>query len=64
METLQSRIESLLHELVADGSELGIQVAVYHRGRLVVDASDGVMSPAPDARPVSLKWVWHVVHPD
>lgn len=53
METLQSRIESLLHELVADGSELGIQVAVYHRGRLVVDASDGVMSPAPDARPVT-----------
>lgn len=53
METLQSRIESLLSELVADGSELGIQVAIYHRGRLVVDAVAGVTSPASDARPVT-----------
>lgn len=53
MTSPQSRIESLLNELVADGSELGIQVAVYHRGRLVVDAVAGVMAPAPDARPVT-----------
>lgn len=53
MTSPQSRIESLLNELVADGSELGIQVAVYHRGRLVVDAVAGVTSPAPGARPVT-----------
>jgi CubicO group peptidase (beta-lactamase class C family) len=53
MSNAQSRIETLLHELVADGSELGLQVAVYHRGNLVVDAVAGVMSPAPGARPVT-----------
>jgi CubicO group peptidase (beta-lactamase class C family) len=53
MNTAQSRIETLLHELVADGSELGLQVAVYHRGNLVVDAVAGVMSPAPGAPPVT-----------
>ncbi|CAM3099694.1 serine hydrolase domain-containing protein [Rariglobus hedericola] len=53
MSSPQTRIESLLRELVADGSERGLQVAVYHRGRLVVDAVAGVMSRAPDAPSVT-----------
>ncbi len=53
MSSPQTRIESLLREVVADGSERGLQVSVYHRGRLVVDAAAGAMSSAPDARPVT-----------
>jgi CubicO group peptidase (beta-lactamase class C family) len=60
MNSPQSRIESLLAELVADGSELGIQVAVYHRSRLVVDASAGVMSPAPGAPPVTAETLFPI----
>lgn len=39
---LQHRIRSLLDEFVATGAETGLQVAVYHRGALVVDAVAGV----------------------
>lgn len=53
MNSLQARIETLLCPLVADGTELGLQVAVYHRGRLVVDVALGALSGAPDAPPVT-----------
>jgi CubicO group peptidase (beta-lactamase class C family) len=46
MKKLQPAIESLLNRLVAEGEERGLQVAVYHRGELVVDASAGVADPA------------------
>lgn len=49
----QQRIDALLRQLVDGGAELGLQVAVYHRGRPVVDAAAGAMSSAPDARPVT-----------
>lgn len=52
MDSAQSRVESLLRQLVADDVELGLQVAVYHRGRLAIDVAVGARSSAPDALPV------------
>lgn len=43
---LQARIESLLCRLVDEKQERGIQVAVYHRGCLVVDAWAGAADPS------------------
>jgi CubicO group peptidase (beta-lactamase class C family) len=39
---LHDTIQTLLNNLVAEGKERGIQVAVYHEGKLVVDAWAGV----------------------
>ncbi|MEM1057819.1 MAG: serine hydrolase domain-containing protein [Verrucomicrobiota bacterium] len=39
--SLQSRLEALLRDLVATGTERGAQVAVYHRGELIADAWGG-----------------------
>jgi CubicO group peptidase (beta-lactamase class C family) len=35
-------VQSLLDELVGSGEELGLQVAAYHQGRLVIDAWAGI----------------------
>ena len=35
-------VRSLLEDLVASGEELGLQVAAYHKGRLVIDAWAGI----------------------
>ncbi|MGI5422786.1 serine hydrolase domain-containing protein [Actinomadura luteofluorescens] len=42
MASLQQKVQSVLDELVGAGAETGLQVAVYHRGALVVDAVSGV----------------------
>ncbi|MEJ3656570.1 alpha/beta fold hydrolase [Actinomycetes bacterium KLBMP 9759] len=42
----QRRVQLLLDALVASGREVGAQVAVYHDGRLVVDAWAGVAQPS------------------
>lgn len=42
MADLQNSIQKLLDGIVAEGRELGVQVAAYHRGKLVVDAWAGV----------------------
>jgi CubicO group peptidase (beta-lactamase class C family) len=42
----QARTQSLLDELVASGAELGLQVAAYHHGELVVDAWAGTADAA------------------
>ncbi|MBB6394996.1 CubicO group peptidase (beta-lactamase class C family) [Actinomadura coerulea] len=42
MPSLQQQVQSVLDELVEDGAETGLQVAVLHRGALVVDAVAGV----------------------
>jgi CubicO group peptidase (beta-lactamase class C family) len=39
----QQRIQTVLDELVAEGNDRGVQVAVYHRGKLIVDAWAGDM---------------------
>ncbi|WP_181788771.1 serine hydrolase domain-containing protein [Streptomyces phytophilus] len=39
--SLQERVQSILDELVDSGAESGLQVAVHHRGALVVDAAAG-----------------------
>jgi CubicO group peptidase (beta-lactamase class C family) len=39
---LQTEIQAGIDELIASGDEIGLQVAVYHDGRLVVDAAAGV----------------------
>lgn len=40
--SLQQRVQGVLDELVGTGAETGLQVAVYDRGTLVVDAVAGV----------------------
>ena len=42
---LQETIQSMLEELVADGSERGAQVAIYKDGQEVVNAWAGLMAP-------------------
>ena len=49
--TLQHRIQYVLDELVASGTETGLQVAVDHRGHRVVDAVAGV-ADSRTGRPV------------
>lgn len=43
----QARVQEAVDHLTADGAELGLQVAVIHKGELVVDAVSG---PADAAR--------------
>lgn len=50
--TLQHRVQDILDELVATGAETGLQVAVHHRGRRVVDAVAGV-ADGTTGRPVA-----------
>lgn len=38
----QARVQEAIDHLVADGGEVGLQVAVIHRGELVVDAVSGL----------------------
>lgn len=52
--TLQHRVQEVLDELVANGAETGLQVAVHHRGHRVVDAVAGV-SDGATGRPVTPK---------
>jgi len=52
MTDAQATIQALLDELVASVDERGLQVAVYHRGELVVDAWAGV-ADAATSRPVT-----------
>jgi CubicO group peptidase (beta-lactamase class C family) len=47
----QDQVQAVLDHLVADGPDLGLQVAAYKDGRLVVDAWAGVADP-PTAAPV------------
>ena len=48
---IQARIGELIGQQVADGQQIGVQVCVYHEGKVVVDAVAGKMGP-DDARPV------------
>ncbi|MGP4029360.1 serine hydrolase domain-containing protein [Actinomadura sp. 3N407] len=50
--TLQHRVQGVLDELVASGAETGLQVAVHHRGRRVVDVAAGV-ADGTTGRPVT-----------
>lgn len=49
--TLQRQVQDVMDELVATGAETGLQVAVYHRGRRIVDAVAGV-ADGTTGRPV------------
>lgn len=51
MISIQSTIQSLLDDLVATGRERGVQVAAYHKGKLVVDAFAGI-ADVSTGRPV------------
>lgn len=52
MSDLSEQVRGLLEDLVASGSENGLQAAVYHRGELVAEAVAGVADPAT-GRPVT-----------
>lgn len=41
-----AHVQRAIDEVIASGREIGLQVAAYHRGRLVVDAWGGVADPA------------------
>ena len=40
----QRKMQDILDRLTIDGKELGLQLAVYHHGELIVDAWSGVMN--------------------
>ncbi len=42
MSVAQERVQSLLNDLVSRDVDVGLQVAAYHRGQLVIDACAGV----------------------
>ena len=42
----QRQVQEAIDRLVESGAETGVQVAVYQRGELVVDAVAGVADPA------------------
>ena len=42
---LQRHVQRVIDELVASGAEDGLQVAVLHEGRVVVDAVAGLADP-------------------
>jgi CubicO group peptidase (beta-lactamase class C family) len=43
---VQAQIQAMIDELVADGTERGLQVAAYYQGEQIVDAWAGVADPA------------------
>ena len=45
-----STVQRAIDAAIASGREIGVQVAAYHRGRLVVDAWGGVADPATGRR--------------
>lgn len=46
MSEVQKQIQEAIGQLVESGAERGVQVAVYQRGELVVDAVAGIADPA------------------
>src|SRR3982074_3491544 len=46
MTQVQNEVQKAIDELVDSGTERGMQVAVYQRGKLVVDAVAGIADPA------------------
>jgi CubicO group peptidase (beta-lactamase class C family) len=46
MSDIQTQVQETIDRLVDSGAERGLQVAVYRRGELVVDAVAGVADPA------------------
>lgn len=55
---LQDRVQSMLDQSVASGQEAALQVAVYHHGRLAVDAVAGIADLATGA-PVTADTLFH-----
>src|SRR5215207_6584996 len=51
-DNLQGQVQRAIDELVASGAEIGLQVAVYHQGELVVDAVAGA-ADRDTGRPVT-----------
>jgi CubicO group peptidase (beta-lactamase class C family) len=50
-ESANSRVRQSIQEAIDAGREIGVQVAAYHRGRLIVDTWGGLADPAT-GRPV------------
>jgi CubicO group peptidase (beta-lactamase class C family) len=47
---LQARLQDLADARVAAGAEVGLQIAVFHRGTLVADVAAGLADPASGRR--------------
>jgi CubicO group peptidase (beta-lactamase class C family) len=52
MRDVQQQVQHAIDQLVETGAERGLQVAVYHKGQLIVDAVTGIADPAT-GRPVT-----------
>src|SRR4030095_13694657 len=52
-------VQRAVDDAIASGREIGVQVAVYHRGHLVVDAWGGLADPANE-RPVDGETLFNV----
>ena len=52
-------VQRAIDDAIAGGREIGVQVAAYHRGRLVVDAWGGLADPA-SGRPVDGETLFNV----
>lgn len=52
MSNLQKLVQHTIDELISSGTETGLQVAVYHRGELIVDAVSGT-ADLETGRPVT-----------
>lgn len=48
---VNAKVQQLIDRQVAEGRQIGVQVAAYHEGKLVVDAVAGTRGPA-DSRPL------------
>ena len=59
MNNLQNIIQDVLNKAIEDGSETGLQAAVYYKGELVVDAVAGIADPA-SGRPVTSDTIFPV----
>ncbi|MFC4535925.1 serine hydrolase domain-containing protein [Sphaerisporangium dianthi] len=59
MKDVQQQVQDAIDELIGSGAERGLQVAVYRRGELVVDAVAGTADPAT-GRPVTPGTPFHV----
>ena len=59
MNDIQEDVQAAIDQLVESGAELGLQVAAYHHGEMLVDAAAGI-ADSRDGRPVTSDTLFHV----
>jgi CubicO group peptidase (beta-lactamase class C family) len=59
MTDIQDEVQTAIDQLVESGAEVGLQVAAYRHGELIVDAAAGT-ADSRDGRPVTADTLFHV----